>query len=94
MVRRVGVGPPSGRAKGGLQSTAGSRRRLASKYEEQGGEERVASSKYSTCVVHSVYNCMVSLSAALRVRYVVCGSWDPLALLRWDPSLGGTVGVF
>ena len=30
--------------------------------------------------------CMVSPSAALRVRYVVCGSWDPLALL--GPVLG------
>ena len=29
---------------------------------------------------------MVSPTAALRVRYVVCGSWDPLALL--GPVLG------
>ena len=34
---------------------------------------------------------MVSPTAALRVRYVVCGSWDPLALL--GPVLGPWVSL-
>ena len=49
-------------------------------------------STYTVCLVGGDASvCMVSPTAALRVRYVVCGSWDPLALL--GPVLGPWVSL-